>query len=387
MNLIVKFLFYLSIFLIFWAMIGYPFSLFFLDKIVKHKKVDFSYEYLPTVTLMVVAHNEEKVIKNKLENIDELLYPKNKFHVVITSDCSTDSTNNIVEDYIAVNNKDNFILYKVKDRKGKTNAQNKAQKITKSEILIMTDANSILKKDSILEIVKNFNDSSIAYVTGKLEYLNKDNCWTSNSENNYWSMDLTMRKIESDIQSITAGNGALYAIRNNLYFDIPLINCHDSYFPQYFSMHGYRCIFDDKAIAYEKAGENDKDEYNRKVRMNRNILKDVYFHWKELNIFKYKWYSYFYFGHRKCRYLLWLNHIILLITNIILARYSVIYLYFLVCHLSVYILGIVGVFYHKIKICNIISYYLMTVFAQIHAAYNDFTGKSKPFWEKAESTR
>lgn len=371
----------------FWAMVGYPISLLILNKIVRHKSIEIDNDYKPTVTLMVVAHNEEKVIKEKLENISKVIYPKDRFEVIISSDNSTDLTNNIVEEYIKNNKKGNYKLFKVNERKGKTNAQNEAQKIVKSEILIMTDANSLLKEDSIIELVKNFNDPSVAYVTGKLEYFNKDASTTSNSENNYWNLDLTMRKIESDIQSITAGNGALYAVRNELYFDIPLINCHDSYFPRYFSTNGYRCIFDDKAIVYEKAGENDKDEYKRKVRMNRTILKDAFFHWKELNVFKYGWYSYFYFGHRKCRYLLWFNHILLLILNFILAFYSKIFLGILIFHLIIYIVGIVGLFYNKSRICNLISYYLMTIMAQIQGAYNCITGKAKPFWEKAESTR
>lgn len=386
MNVVV-FLFWFSLFLIFWAMIGYPVSLLILNKLVKHKRIATSDSYFPTVTLMVVAHNEEKVIKEKLDNISKLIYPEDKLQVIISSDNSTDLTNHIVEEYIKNSENDNYKLFKVQERKGKTNAQNEAQKFVDSEILVMTDANSMLKDNCILELVKNFNDPSIAYVTGRLEYFNKDISTTSNSEDSYWGIDLTMRKIESDIQSITAGNGALYAVRNDLYFDIPLINCHDSYFPRYFSTHGYRCIFEDNAVVYEKAGENNKDEYKRKVRMNRTILKDSFNYWKYLNVFKYGWYSYFYFGHRKCRYLLWLNHIILLITNILLAIQIEMYKYTLIFHLSVYLLGIIGMLFHKLKIFNFISYYLMTVIAQIHGAYNCIVGNAKPFWEKAESTR
>ena len=380
-------LFFIIAFLIFFAMIGYPFSLIVLDKVVKHRKINSSNNYVPSVTLMIVAHNEEKVILEKLQNVCLLDYPCDKFNVIISSDNSNDSTNDIVEKFIQENHLNNYLLYKVKERKGKTNAQNEAQKLVKTDILVMTDANSILREDCIKQIVKNFNDLEVAYVTGKLEYYNSNISSTSKSENTYWNLDLTMRKIESNIQTITAGNGALYAVRNNQYFDIPLIHSHDSYFPQFFSTHGYRCIFEENAIVYEKAGENDKDEYKRKVRMNRTILEDSFKHWNYLNVFKYKWFSFFYFGHRKCRYLLWLNHILLLILNIFLALKSQIFFYVLIGHLLIYFLGLIGVLSHKFKICNFIGYYLITIFSQLHGVYNNLTGKAKPFWEKAESTR
>lgn len=380
-------LFWFLAFMIFFAMIGYPLSLLLLNKIVRHKQVIISKEYMPSVTLMIVAHNEEKVILEKLNNVLSLDYPRDKWHVLIASDNSTDQTNAIVERFIADHRLDHYMLYKVKERKGKTNAQNEAQKLVKSDILVMTDANSMLKADCIKEIVKNFNDPEVAYVTGKLEYCNSDVSSTSESENTYWNIDLTMRKIESDIQTVTAGNGALYAVRNRQYFDIPLIHCHDSYFPQYYSTHGYRSIFDEKAVVYEKAGENDADEYKRKVRMNRTIVEDTFQHWDYLNVFKYKWFSFFYFGHRKCRYLLWLNHSLLLAFNVYLAFKMPLFLYVLLLHIGIYLLGLIGIVFHKFRICKFIGYYFITVFSQMHGVYNNMTGKAKPFWEKAESTR
>ena len=385
--LILEILFFVSGFFVFFAMIGYPISLKFLDKKVKKKKIKNSNKYEPTVTLMIVAHNEENVILKKLDTSLKLDYPSEKIEIIIASDNSTDKTNQIVELFIESHPSRNIKLFKVKERKGKTNAQNEAQKIVSSEILVMTDANSILDINSIKEIVKDFYDDTIVYVTGKLEYVNSNLNSTSSSENSYWNIDLEMRKIESDIQTITAGNGALYAVRNKDYFDIPLIHCHDSYFPQYFALKSKRCVFNEKAIAYEKAGENNEDEYKRKVRMNRTILEDSFFHWNYLNFLKYRWFSYFYFGHRKCRYLLWLNHLIIFVTNGLLLKENIFYSLFFIFQCLFYFLGIIGLFYKKNRMLNIIHYYTLTVVAQIHGMYNCFTGKAKPFWEKAESTR
>lgn len=381
--------YFLSAVLIFFAMIGYPLSLKILKKVIENKKVNKDLCYKPTVTLMIVAHNEEKVIQKKLDNAMQLNYPADKLNILVSSDNSTDSTNEIVRDYMGKKGLHfKLSLYEVKKRLGKTNAQNEAQKVVDSEILVMTDANAIIDKDAIVEIVSNFKDPEVAYVTGKLCYCNFNDYNVSDSENTYWNMDLEMRKIESDIQTITAGNGALYACRNKEYYDFPLIECHDSSMPIYFAVKGKRCIFEDKAIAYEKAGENLKDEYKRKVRMNRRILYSILPKLSILNIFRNRWFTYFYLGHRTVRYLLWLNHLLFLISNIFLLGKGVFIRVSLIIQLAVAILLILkAIFNIDNKYVNVINYYFITVFAQFNGVLNIITGKAKPFWEKAESTR
>ena len=102
-------------FLIFWAMIGYPVSLKILNVIYKSRKIEKDFNHQPTVTVMVVAHNEEKVILNKLKNIIELDYPKEKIEFLISSDNSTDRTNQIVKEFIDENPGINIRLYEVKN--------------------------------------------------------------------------------------------------------------------------------------------------------------------------------------------------------------------------------------------------------------------------------
>lgn len=385
--LIAKIILIVSIFIIFWAMIGYPISLKILNKLIKKRKLIKNYKYEPTVTLMIVAHNEEKVILNKLENSILLDYPKEKLEILVASDNSTDNTNKIVEEFIEKNKEFKIRLYTAKERKGKTNAQNEAQKTVKSEILVMTDANSIFEKNAIRELICSFTSEDIAYVCGRLIYSNSEEK-VGKSESSYWNIDLQMREIESKIQTITAGNGAIYACRNNEYKDFKPIQCHDSAMPVYYALLGKRAIFNKDAIAYEKAGETVNDEFKRKTRMNRLILYAILPNIRILNVFKYKWFSYFYLGHRTCRYLLWLSHILLFITNIILIKYSWFYITTFVIQILVYGMALMGrIFKSKNRILNIAYYYCMTILAQIVGVKNIITGKAKPFWEKAETTR
>lgn len=388
MNLIYKVIFYLSIFIIIWAMIGYPLSLKIIDKLSKSKKLKKDYSNEPNVTVMVVAHNEEKIIKDKLENIIELDYPKDKIKFVISSDNSNDNTNKIVNEFIERNPGNNIKLYEVKKRMGKTNAQNEAQKIINTEFIVMTDANAILKKNAVKELMAAFTSDDIAYVTGKLSYINEKDSEISNSEKSYWDSDLTIREIEGKLQTITAGNGALYACRNKDYYDFNPIKCHDSSMPLHYALEGKRAIANHDAIAYEKAGESVEDEFGRKVRMNRILLGAILPDLRILNIFKYRWFSYFYFGHRTCRYLLWISHLLLFISSILLIKESWFYLSVVIGQVIFYLLALTKLITKADnKYLNLIYYYTVTIVAQWIGVYNILTGKAKPFWEKAETTR
>lgn len=388
MTVILKVLFYSSAFIIFWAMIGYPLSLKILGKLYSKRTLQKNYNNQPTVTVMVVAHNEEKVILDKLENIIQLNYPDDKIEYLISSDHSTDNTNKIVKEFIKRNPSENISLYKVKSRKGKTNAQNEAQKTVTTEYLVMTDANSILHKDAVRELMAAFTSEEISYVAGRLSIVNEVATDVSNAESTYWDTDLSIREIEGRIQTITAGNGALYACRTKEYYDFNPIKSHDSSMPIYYALLGKRAIANHDAIAYEKAGEVIEDEFKRKVRMNRVLLQHIIPDIRMLNIFKYKWFSYFYFGHRTSRYLLWISHLILFVISAILIKESWFYLIAFLGQSLFYFLALLKIITKSNnKYLMLIYYYCVTIVAQWVGVYNVITGKAKPFWEKAESTR
>lgn len=388
MELLYKILFYMSGFIIVWAMIGYPISLKLIGRLYKSRKLEKDYSHQPTVTVMVVAHNEEKVILDKLHNILELEYPQDKIEFLIASDNSTDKTNEIVRTFIKEHQDWKIRLYEVKARKGKTNAQNEAEKTVTTEYLVMTDANSIMEKGSVKELMAAFTSEDIAYVSGRLSIVNQKSSDVSSAEASYWDSDMVVREIEGRIQTITAGNGALYACRTRDYYDFDPIQCHDSAMPPLYALQGKRAIANHDAIAYEKAGEVIEDEFGRKVRMNRIILKQILPDLKILNVFKYKWFSYFYFGHRTCRYLLWVSHLILLASNYLLLLESWFYTIMFIGQVLFYLLALVKlVTKANNKYLNLVYYYCVTIIAQWVGVYRILRGKAKPFWEKAESTR
>jgi glycosyltransferase involved in cell wall biosynthesis len=388
MDLLLKILFFISGLIIVWAMIGYPLSLKLIGKLYKGRKLMKDYSHQPTVTLMVVVHNEEKVILDKLNNLVEIDYSNDKIEFLISSDNSTDKTNEIVRKFIEDHKDKKIRLFEVEARKGKTNAQNEAQKTVTTAYLVMTDANSMMDRNSIKELMAAFTSNDIGYVTGKLSIVNQGVSDVSSSEARYWDSDLATREIEGRIQTITAGNGAIYACRTSDYYDFNPIQCHDSAMPPFYALQGKRAICNHDAVAYEKAGEVIEDEFGRKVRMNRDILYSILPEFDILNVFKYKWFSYFYFGHRTCRYLLWISHFVVFVTNAFLVPQSWFYTVTFACQVLFYLMGIIrATTTINNKLLTLIYYYCVTIVAQWAGVYNILTGKAKPFWEKAESTR
>ncbi|MFS0988039.1 glycosyltransferase [Enterococcus durans] len=380
-------LFYLFLILIIYTMVGYPILLELLNKLIHKKQIKFDESYRPSVSVIVPAHNEDSIIEKKILNLMSLDYEKDKLEIIIASDNSTDKTNEIVKRYVAEFPKI-VKLHVVKERKGKTNAQDEAVEVACGEIIVFTDANSMLEKKTVKELVLSLSNLEIGYVAGKLVYTNNKINSTSESESTYWNLDLRMRKIESDLASITAGNGSIYAVRKNDYIKINPIYSHDSIYPPKFVNLGKKAIYNEKAIAFEKAGETDNDEFKRKIRMSRKIIMINFVDFSKYNFFKHGLFTLFYFSHRTLRNNLYLMHIIVFITNLILAftDSNSIYVFLFIVQLIIYLLALVARNLNN-KYLKFISYYVMTILAQLIGAYRESTGKSKPFWEKAESTR
>lgn len=379
-----KIIFWVSAFAIFYPMIGYPLTLLLLDKIIKRKNTK-DYTYKPKVSVIISAYNEEKVIEKKLNNIIKTDYPD--FEVIIANDASNDKTVELSENFIKSHPDFDIRVNTVRNHLGKTNAQDEAVEVAKGEILVFSDANSIFKEDAISELVSYFTSDDIEYVCGSLIY-KEDETASVVAENTYWNMELTMRKIESNIKTIAAGNGAIYACRKKDYRNYDLVSSHDYEMPLHAALNGKRALYNEDALAFEKAGSTTSDEFKRKVRMQRRILTNIRTNLRRLNIFKYGWFSFFHFNHKTLRFLQAFFHIVLFISNIFLIRQGFIYKLILLGQVVFIILAILGqVSKAKSKIVYFPRYYSMMMLAQILGAKNELTGKSKATWEKAESTR
>lgn len=380
-----KFLFYLSVIALFYAMIGYPIVLLILDKFIKRENKQ-DYTFKPFVSVIISAYNEEDVIEKKLENIIKTKYPS--YEVIIANDSSNDRTVEICEKFIKEHPDYNIRVNTVKNHLGKTNAQNEAVEVANGEIIVFSDANSMFKEDAIDELVSYFTSDDIEYVCGSLIYMEDDDVSSVVAENTYWNFELRMRKIESNIKTIVNGNGAIYAVRKADYRHIDLVNSHDYELPLYAGLNHKRALYNPKAIAVEKAGQTTADEFKRKVRMQRRILTNIFTNVRRLNIFEYGWFSFFNFSHKTLRYMQAFFHIVLFIANLAVLDYGMFYKLFFLGQVAFYTLAIIGQLSKaKSKIFYFPRYYCAMMLAQILGGYKELKGGSKATWEKAETTR
>jgi glycosyltransferase involved in cell wall biosynthesis len=221
---------------------------------------------LPTVTLVIAAHNEESVIGPRLENALALDYPRDRLNVVVSLDGCTDGTRAIVERFDGVALIDN-------PRGGKVAAQNAAVRATRSDIVAFSDANSIWEPDALRRLVGHFAEPDVGYVCGRLKLV--DPATGRTSEGQYWRFELWLRAQESRLGSITAGNGAIYAVRRSAYVELPPENSHDIGLPFRLRRAGLRSLYEPAAIATEPSAPTTSAEWQRKVRMLSRSWYDV----------------------------------------------------------------------------------------------------------------
>jgi len=371
--------------LIVFTFIGYPISLVIIRVFIKRKKI-VDTNYRPEITIIIPAYNEASVIKQKLENTFRINYPVELYKVIVASDNSSDDTNSIVREYMK--KEPRLTLYEVANRGGKTNAQNEAVALASGEVIVFTDANAMIEADAVTELVSCMVDESVLYVSGRLVYSNKKETNSSFTESTYWNYDLMLRKLESDIQTITGGNGSLYAIKTDNYVFFEPKRSHDTNYPAFVASIGKRAVYNEKAISYEKAGESTADEFKRKRRMCMDLISKSFKYPSRYNFVRSGWYSYFYLCHRILRNSLFLFHIALLVLNILLLNSGIVYQITLLGQGIFYLVSVIGGFTNKkLKLLYLPHYYSMTMLAQLLGVFDEIFGRGKAFWEKAESTR
>ncbi|MHC4453631.1 MAG: glycosyltransferase family 2 protein [Planctomycetota bacterium] len=259
-------LFWTSIILIAYVYIGYPCFLTLFGSI-RWRKLKIA-DIKPSVTLIISAFNEEKCIREKIENSLVLDYPKDKYEIVVVSDASTDDTDRIVRQF----EKRGVHLVRQEERLGKTVGLNLAVSQAKGQIIVFSDANAMYQKDAIRKLVRHFNDGKIGYVVGEARYTDINQTGSAKSENLYWQYEIFLKKMESRLHSVVGGDGAIYAIRRELYEDLLSSDISDFVNPLQIILKGFRGVYEPEAVCWEDTAGSFKKEFQRKVRIvNRSF--------------------------------------------------------------------------------------------------------------------
>src|SRR5205809_6893858 len=279
---------------------------------VRTRRVALDDGYLPSVAVIVTAYNEESAIEQRLENLRGLDYPPELVELVVTSDASSDRTEELAESAGArvIRN----------PRGGKVAAQDAAVRATEADVVAFSDANATWAPDALRKLVRNFADPRVAYVCGRLRLEAPDG---SNKEGVYWRYELVTRDGESRVGSVTAGNGAIYALRRSDYAEVDPRFGHDLSLPYLMVQRGKRAVYEPEALAFERPTPTNESEYRRKVRMFEHcweiVIRGKMLRRQPLG------YLVELVSHRHLRYASGLLHIVLLATSVALVTDGWIY--------------------------------------------------------------
>jgi len=218
--------------------------------------------YEPRVCLLVAANDEAGVIAKKLENSIALDYPSNLLDVLVASDGSHDATNVIVGRYAP-----RVQLLAFEGRRGKMSAINDAMSVITADIVVLSDANTFLRRDAVRKLVQNFADPDVGAVSGDV-VLTGERAALAGSEDLYYRYERHLQRLESDIGSLVGVDGALYAIRRSLFEPPPADTILDDMaIPMAVLRGGHRIVFEAEALADEVGSGSSTEEFWRKVRV------------------------------------------------------------------------------------------------------------------------
>jgi cellulose synthase/poly-beta-1,6-N-acetylglucosamine synthase-like glycosyltransferase len=374
--IILEILFWASLGAILWTHVGYP--LFVAVVAALRRKGVAKKGILPSVAVVVAAHNEEAVIARLVESLLAQDYPGG-LEVVVASDASTDGTDALVE-HLA--ERDRRVRLVRCQRGGKVAAQNQAVRTLDAEVVAFADAGALWEPDALRKLVRSLADPKIGYVAGKVSFGEPEG---TNREGLYWRYELWLRARESAAGSITGGNGAIYSVRRADYVEVDPRFGHDLTFPYVTVQNGKRAVYDAEARAWDRPARDLEDEYGRKVRMFEHC-------WLILvrgGMFRGvgPLYAFELFAHRVLRYASGLLHVVLLVTSLALVTSGLVYELMLAAQVALLVLALAGRLRIPIPGAAIAYYYVLVTWATVAALFRYARFGVPPVWEKVEGTR
>ena len=301
---ILKTAFWLCVFLVFYTYIGYGILLWLLvqlKRIVRGRAIRPALpadEALPDVTLLICAYNEQDIVGMKMENTYQLDYPKDKLHIMWVTDGTTDDTNKRLAEYPDVE-----VVYSP-ERKGKTAALNHGISMVKTEITMMTDANTMVNPEAIREIVRCFQDPEVACVAGEKRVMARhEGQAAAEGEGLYWKYESALKRLDSELYSTMGAAGELNAIRTRFYRPMPENALLDDFVMSMRMVdNGYKIAYSPDAYAMEYGSADLNEESKRKRRIAAGGLQSIWWLRKMMNPLRNPVVAFQFVSHRVLRW-------------------------------------------------------------------------------------
>jgi poly-beta-1,6-N-acetyl-D-glucosamine synthase len=384
MVILLEYIFWLSIFLIFFNYIGYT-AVPFIFRIFEKKRPAFQI-YQPTISFIVAAYNEAECIEEKILNSLSLDYPRNKIEFIFITDGSTDETPKIVAQYPLLR------LLHSSNRKGKCDALNKAVAQAKNNILIFSDANALLNKEALKNIARHYQDSKVGGVAGEKKVLKTEKEEENvNSEGLYWKYESFLKKVDSGFSTVVGAAGELFSVRKFLYEHLEQnIILDDFMISMKIAQKGYQIRYEPDAYALELPSFSLKDEKKRKVRIAAGGFQAIKLLPGALQFWKHPRLTYLYVSHRVLRWVVTpLCLILSLLSSFLLTIFSgiLLYKYLFLCQFAVYLLVLVEAMFplgNRIGVIKIPYYFVFMNISVIQGFFRFLRKKQPSTWEKVK---
>jgi len=331
---------------------------------------------LPAVSLIVPAYDEEGVIAAKVANALALDYPRERLELIVASDGSTDATAERARAAGA-----DLVLELPPG--GKVAALNAAAERATGELFAFSDANSAWAPDALRRLVEPFADPAVGYACGQVRFVDEGG---GNLEGAYWRYEMALREMESELGGITAGNGAIYAVRRETYLPLAPSGSHDLSFPFELAKRGRRSLYVPAARAEEKMVPTLEGEFARKRRMMVGLW-DIVVGEGMLSPRGYSpLFAFELVSHRLLRYLSPALHLLALLANLILLDQGWIYVATLIAQAGLLAAAALGRRWPLLPL-RFARYYLLTTAAIAAGLWDRRRQGPGGRWEKAEGTR
>jgi cellulose synthase/poly-beta-1,6-N-acetylglucosamine synthase-like glycosyltransferase len=382
--IIFQIIFWICLFLIFYTYLLFPFIL----RLLAGKRIitasSFSFDELPVISVLIAAHNEEKVIANKICSVLNCNYPLEKLELLVGSDASTDETNDILNQFAEANPLIHLFLYK--ERAGKPRIINRLTQIARGEILVITDANVMLESDTLFELVRYFREEHIGLVDSMLISTGIKKSGISVQEKFYTSREVSLKHHESLLWGSMMGPfGGCYAVRKLLYRPVPdqfLVD--DFYINMTVLEQDAWCISNMQARVYEDVSNNPRDEFKRKMRISAGNYQNLK-RFLPLLFKGRKGVGFCFLSHKVIRWIVPFLVILTLASSTILGMNSLVYLTLLLLQLLVLLIPLIDYFLRIIGIQSIplrfISHFVLMNLAILAGFFRYLGGIKNNVWQ------
>lgn len=341
---LVTILFWLSAAAVLHAYLFYPALVWGMAKAFgcRHVRTEPADAELPHVTLLIAAHNEEVWIGERIRNALAMDYPPAQLRIVVASDGSQDRTNQIVAEFQAQDPRVELLAFE--QRRGKAAMLNDAMGRVTGDIVGLSDANTMYEPDALRRLVSWFGNDDVGTVCGRLVL--HDGATGRNVDSLYWRYETFLKKCEAKLGGLLGANGAIYAIRRELYVPIPDNTIIDDFMIPLISKrrYGTSIVYDQDAVAHEETPPTIRDEFTRRARIGAGGYQSLAVLWPLLSP-RYGWTAFTFLNHKLLRWCVPLFLVTAMATNLMLLD-GRLYQVTLGGQLTFYAVAVIGMFAH-----------------------------------------